>query len=181
MNTELPLEEQVKLMRQMNREVAGLILANDKLGAVRWAQGTLLSDWGLGELSSLRVDPSILPNVEELPTDLPAEAWKTLAISQNELLRSFQREITTLKLQLAQLPDVCDGKEQPAFEAHLKHDQLPTDTHPLHYIFLDERSSAARHAWRAAITYCRRAVGDEVFAQKQAVLIAEQASSEAGL
>lgn len=57
------------------------------------------------------------------------------------------------------MPDTCDGLEQEAFEQHLRDSRLSTETHPLHYLFLDPKSNAARQAWKAAILYCRRVVG----------------------
>jgi hypothetical protein len=56
------------------------------------------------------------------------------------------------------LPDVCDGKEQDAFEQFLRDRKMSTITHPIHWLFLDAKSYAAREAWKAAISYCRKEV-----------------------
>lgn len=56
------------------------------------------------------------------------------------------------------VPDVCDGKEQDAFESWASGKQMDLTTHPLHWLFLDEKTSAARQAWKAAIKYCRAAM-----------------------
>jgi hypothetical protein len=53
------------------------------------------------------------------------------------------------------MPAVCDGKEQYAFEAWAKSQNFDMDEHPLHYLFLDAKTDAARQAWKAAIEYCR--------------------------
>ena len=53
------------------------------------------------------------------------------------------------------LPDTFDGKEQHAFEDLAKGMGLDMTEHPLHYLFLNEKTYAARQAWKAAIRYCR--------------------------
>ena len=55
----------------------------------------------------------------------------------------------------AALPDNCDGKEQYAFEAWAKSQGMNMSEHPLHYLFLDPKTDAARQGWSAAIRYCR--------------------------
>lgn len=50
-------------------------------------------------------------------------------------------------------PKACDGKEQFAFEAWAKRRGFDLTEHPLHYLFLDERTDAARDGWRSAIQY----------------------------
>lgn len=55
------------------------------------------------------------------------------------------------------LPDNCDGKEQEAFEVWAKSQGYDMHEHPLHYLFLDPKTNAAREAWNECIRYCRRA------------------------
>lgn len=58
--------------------------------------------------------------------------------------------------------DVCDGKEQEAFEAWARSERMDMSTHPLHWLFLNAQTNAARQGWKGAINYCRaalRAVG----------------------
>jgi hypothetical protein len=55
-------------------------------------------------------------------------------------------------------PAVCEGAEQLAFEAWAKAQGFDVTEHPLHYLFLDAKTYAARQAWKAAIDYCRRHV-----------------------
>lgn len=49
-----------------------------------------------------------------------------------------------------------DGTEQDAFEEWAKSERYDMAQHPLHYIFLDERTSAARNAWRAGIRHAQK-------------------------
>jgi hypothetical protein len=61
----------------------------------------------------------------------------------------------------ASLPNNCDGKEQYAFEAWAKSQHMNMHEHPLHYLFLDPQTDAARRAWSECIRYCRtQALGD---------------------
>lgn len=54
----------------------------------------------------------------------------------------------------AKVPEVCDGKEQEAFELYAARMGYDMTEHPLHYLFLSDRTSTARDAWKAAISYC---------------------------
>lgn len=51
--------------------------------------------------------------------------------------------------------EACDGYEQPAFEAWAKRERYAMHEHPLHYIFMDEKTNAARMGWNAALAYVR--------------------------
>lgn len=51
------------------------------------------------------------------------------------------------------VPTVCDGKEQEAFEDWAKSQKYDMKTHPLHWLFLDRETYAARQGWAAAIRY----------------------------
>lgn len=53
----------------------------------------------------------------------------------------------------AQLPADNDGKEQDAFEKWAASEAYTMTTHPLHFLFLDKRTYAARDGWRAALRY----------------------------
>ncbi len=61
----------------------------------------------------------------------------------------------------ANLPDTCDGKEQYAFEAWATSEGFDMHEHPIHYLFMDKRTDAARQAWKAAIMYCRAALTEK--------------------
>lgn len=54
------------------------------------------------------------------------------------------------------LPSVCDGKEQYAFEEWAKSEGYEMEEHPLHYIFMDQRTAAARYGWKAALRYVEK-------------------------
>jgi hypothetical protein len=50
-------------------------------------------------------------------------------------------------------PRTCDGKEQHAFEAWASANGYDMHEHPLHYLFMDHKTDAARQAWKAGLTY----------------------------
>jgi hypothetical protein len=51
------------------------------------------------------------------------------------------------------LPKSNDGQEQEAFEAWAHGERYDMTTHPLHWLFLNERTYAARQGWKAALEY----------------------------
>lgn len=51
------------------------------------------------------------------------------------------------------MPNTCDGIEQEAFEAWGKAERFDMSQHPLHYLFLNERTEAARRGWRAGLLH----------------------------
>jgi hypothetical protein len=56
------------------------------------------------------------------------------------------------------VPSICDGKEQDAFEQWAKVEQYDLSTHPLHWLFLDAKTYAARQGWKAALRYVGQAL-----------------------
>lgn len=56
------------------------------------------------------------------------------------------------------IPSVCDGKEQDEFEAWAQKEKYDMSQHPLHWLFLNERTYAARQGWKAALEYVERAI-----------------------
>ena len=52
-------------------------------------------------------------------------------------------------------PQDCDGKEQLAFEAWASGKRYDMHQHPLHYLFMDKCTNAARQGWKAALEYVR--------------------------
>lgn len=54
---------------------------------------------------------------------------------------------------LSWLPRTCDGKEQEAFESWAERSAYDMSTHPIHWLFLNERTNAARQGWKAALVY----------------------------
>ena len=53
----------------------------------------------------------------------------------------------------AKWPTTCDGKEQEAWETWAQTERYDMTQHPLHYLFLNERSYAARQGWKAGLLY----------------------------
>ncbi|MBH9098894.1 hypothetical protein I5K32_15650 [Pseudomonas aeruginosa] len=53
------------------------------------------------------------------------------------------------------LPDVCDGKEQDAFEEWATNQGMNMQCHPMHWLFLDAKTNSARQGWKAALKYIR--------------------------
>lgn len=53
------------------------------------------------------------------------------------------------------IADTCDGTEQDAFEEWAAKNRYDMHQHPLHWLFLDKRTSAARDGWRAGIKHSR--------------------------
>jgi hypothetical protein len=51
------------------------------------------------------------------------------------------------------VPKSNDGKEQDAFEEWARGQGYAMDTHPIHWLFLDSRTAAARDGWRSALDY----------------------------
>jgi hypothetical protein len=47
----------------------------------------------------------------------------------------------------------CDGIEQGAFEEWAKARRFDMTEHPLHYLFLDEKTDAARQGWKAGLEH----------------------------
>lgn len=62
--------------------------------------------------------------------------------------------------QAGQVPSVCDGKEQDAFEAWAAGQKMDMSCHPLHWLFLNEKTYSARQGWKAALEY----VGTQIVA-----------------
>lgn len=56
------------------------------------------------------------------------------------------------------VPSPCDGKEQEAFESWARGAGYDMAEHPLHWLFLNERTYAARQGWAAALEYANKIV-----------------------
>lgn len=93
---------------------------------------------------------------EEVFAKSVADVEKKLGAMGEELedwrlgIRRYQPEAVP---QGGQWPTNCDGKEQEAFEAWAKRDRYDMALHPLHWLFLNERTNAARQGWKAALAY----------------------------
>ena len=86
---------------------------------------------------------------------------------QNEMTKAISAMTTRPAAPVEGLVDNCDGKEQEAFEAWAKKNNYDMHEHPLHYLFLDAKTYAARQGWNEAIRYCR--------SQVEAIIAAERA------
>ena len=53
------------------------------------------------------------------------------------------------------IADTCDGKEQDAFEAWASAERFDMHQHPMHYLFMDPKTDAARMGWKAGILHAR--------------------------
>lgn len=51
------------------------------------------------------------------------------------------------------VPTVCDGKEQEGFVSWAEGERMDMSEHPLHWLFLNEKTYAARQGWKAALAY----------------------------
>lgn len=78
--------------------------------------------------------------------------------AEPKVLADAARPAQTEQPEQSGLPDVCDGKEQEAFEEFARGERMDMTTHPLHWLFLNEKTDAARQGWKAAIRYCRAAL-----------------------
>ncbi|MCW0316217.1 hypothetical protein NB724_001368 [Pantoea ananatis] len=63
-----------------------------------------------------------------------------------------------LQQKLNAVPSLCDGKEQCAFEAWAKGNGFDMREHPLHWLFLDEKTYAARQAWSECLRYSEQRI-----------------------
>lgn len=72
-------------------------------------------------------------------------------------------------------PGDCDGKEQLAFEAWASSERYDMREHPLHYLFMDAKTYAARQGWKAALRYVR-----EQFAASPSPLDKTEGEEEGG-
>lgn len=94
-----------------------------------------------------------LPSIRDLNPDIAAmqdaaeankDAIRALTPTPDRIGKDAVREA---------LPQRCDGIEQPAFEEWAKAQGFDMTEHPLHYLFLDARTDAARQAWCAGIKH----------------------------
>ncbi len=88
---------------------------------------------------------------------VPGEDWNSLDFHRD--LQDMQPGTKLYAAPVSQaqrsVPDVCDGKEQDAFEEWARKEGLDTSFHPLHWLFLDAKTNSARQGWKAALRYVR--------------------------
>lgn len=54
--------------------------------------------------------------------------------------------------------DPCSDEEIEAWETWAKGSNLDMGQHPLHYLFLNKETAAARHGWKAGLDFARGVV-----------------------
>lgn len=78
----------------------------------------------------------------------------SVATSKAEIERICDTQSPTPDVQLpVAWPKSCDGIEQDAFEAWAASEKMLMDTHPLHWLFLDPKTNAARQGWKAGLRH----------------------------
>lgn len=55
----------------------------------------------------------------------------------------------------ADVVPIASWREQAAFEAWAKESRYEMHQHPLHYLFTDKQTNAARQGWKAALQFVR--------------------------
>jgi hypothetical protein len=76
------------------------------------------------------------------------------------LMEQVEKALSAPVAQAGKVPTVCDGKEQDAFEAWAAGEKMDMSCHPLHWLFLNEKTYSARQGWKAALEY----VGSQITA-----------------
>lgn len=84
-----------------------------------------------------------------------AEAYYRLIIAELERLDHSALSSQVQDVAEWQPPQDCDGKEQLAFETWAANNRYDMHEHPLHYLFMDPKTNAARQGWKAALQYVR--------------------------
>ena len=115
--------------------LAALCLAND---ADMHAAGWVELDRIWGKVEQIRAKQAAKPKHSPLPEHVASPLRSTAEAGEE-----------------AKMPAVCDGIEQDAFEAWAEANRFVMDTHPLHWLFLNPETHAARDGWKAAIEHCR--------------------------
>lgn len=72
-----------------------------------------------------------------------------------EVILALRSSVKTVGLDVA---DTCDGVEQEAFEAWAKAAGYDMHEHPMHYLFMNPKTDAARTGWKAGITHARQRI-----------------------
>ncbi|MCJ2084198.1 hypothetical protein [Methylobacterium sp. J-090] len=63
----------------------------------------------------------------------------------------------------------CLDEEIEAWETWAKDQKFDMEEHPLHYLFMDAKTAAARHGWKAGLAFARRTVQGEQTSNKGAM------------
>lgn len=111
-----------------------------------------LEDGSLSKSTAKRLDTQLLAQGEGGPS------WRYAVVSALEYLRAGDSEQARDMLESALRMDATqpphqNREEQRAFESWAEGVGLPMEQHPLHYLFLDPVTHAARQAWKAALEH----------------------------
>lgn len=90
--------------------------------------------------------------------------WVTLQIVADTVIffplsMWMQAGLMGLALREDLLPKSNDGAEQIVFESWACREGYDMTKHPLHWLFLNPKTYAARQGWKAGIEHCRRTMG----------------------
>lgn len=88
---------------------------------------------------------------------VPAQPGEIAAVVQE--LRSLRsKPVAGVEVKPLDIADTCDGVEQDAFEAWASSRNYDMHEHPMHYLFLDPKTDAARMGWKAGIEHARQRI-----------------------
>ena len=110
----------------------------------------------VSQISAERIDLSIL----EIPLNDNAGHLKTASVMRAEAAE-IARAHPSSSIEGVKVTDVakiCDGVEQNAFEAWASNEGFDMHEHPIHYLFLDEKTSSARQGWKAGLDHARQRI-----------------------
>lgn len=124
---------------------------------LEWVKSRALFGWKLTAKDPFGNEFARLDAVD-FHTTAEIDRFKATKQAEYERLILSTIVITVSESEVKGLPNNCDGKEQLAFEEWAKARHYDMHEHPLHYLFLDAKTNAARKGWSAAITYCRAQV-----------------------
>lgn len=142
----------------------------------------LLADLPAGTKLYTHAQPAIPPGYALVPTTMTDEMRDagnvytlnraTLACIWRDMLAAspstpIAEPISTIPPGYA-VPSDNDGKEQDAFEEWAKANRYDMTTHPLHWLFLDAKTYAARDGWRGALQYVAKMLASAPAIQPQA-------------
>lgn len=71
------------------------------------------------------------------------------------------------------IADTCDGVEQTAFEEWASSEKYDMHEHPMHYLFLDPKTNAARMGWKAGILHARNRIMSALPPKATALVVSE--------
>lgn len=158
--SQLPWDAAPEWQKKSARDgVQGVLAGNGpEESHISWLEGKRAEGWTYGEVKDpdAKTHPCFVPYAE-LP---PAQKVKDHLYVQSIALmcqaiwaQMYPAEPPpTVPLDIA---NTCDGTEQDAFEAWATAERYDMSQHPLHWLFLDDRTYAARQGWRAGIEHTR--------------------------